>query len=400
MTANQDFNSNNISNHEFNIGHSQKGISSTKPYEFFLTQEQVKQIQKFLPPGYSVTNSKPQKVITKRTSTGTYNLDESRVSAHNVEKTKREAYYKAEQKIKEPVEFLKRCESILSALKKHKFGFPFMEPVDPEVLGIPDYFQVIKEPMDFSKVEKRLRSGFYKNMSEFEEDIWKIWDNATTYNKPNTEIYHMTLEISTFFKSLLQEEDHVYSPPVMTKIQNPHKPSKKQLDYEAVDLPYKPSKVVSVTKHSTDRPLTYQEKKALSEMIRQLPSESLWEVWKIVSPENQNQGEELEFDIDTLSPKTSRELERFVKSKLQTLSSKKSKPKAPQSYANDPIKPFSSQNSALPQTSAPVYQPHTVATIGQTRETAYPVVQKEVQVNKDDTSNSSFLSNLSESDDN
>jgi len=396
MTANPELNSNNQSNQDLNLGNSSKALPSIKAFEVQLSPEQAKQIQKFLPAGYSLCLVKSNKPISKRVSSGIFASEEPRMSSNVIEKQKREAYYKAEQKIKEPLEFLKRCEYILSCLKKHKFGFPFLEPVDPEILGIPDYFQVIKEPMDFSKVEKRLRSGFYKTPLEFEEDVRKIWDNATTYNKPNTEIYHMTLEISQFFERLLSEEDTAFSGPSLTKLP-PIKPPKKVVDYETVETPYKSSKTTHISKQMADRPLTYQEKKGLSEMIRQLPSESLWEVWKIVSPENQNQGEELEFDIDTLSPKTSRELERFVKSKLQTLSNKKSKPKSNTQF-KESIQPFTSQNQVATQQSQPLPQSGPVPLIGQTRETLTTPVPKGANANKFETSNSSFLSNLSESD--
>ena len=395
MTANADLNSNHHSIQDANLGSSGQGQHCTKIFEFLLTTDQAKQFQKFVPAGYTIALSKSIKP-TKRISNAIFNIEESRMSSNVLEKQKRDAYYKAEQKIKEPVEFMKRCEYILNCLKKHKSGFPFLEPVDPEILGIPDYFQIIKEPMDFSKVEKRLRSAFYKTPVEFEEDVRKIWDNATTYNKPNTEIYHMTLEISQFFERILVEEETVFPVPPTSKLPVP-KTQKRIVEYDSVDGPFKPSKTTYASKPSTDRPLTYQEKKALSEMIRQLPSESLWEVWKIVSPENQNQGEELEFDIDTLSPRTSRELERFVKSKLQILSNKKSKPKSAIHF-KETIPPFSNQNGVAVQQSLPVSQGQPVMPLGQTREVIGPLVPKESHLNKDDTSNSSFLSNLSESD--
>jgi len=41
----------------------------------------------------------------------------------------------------------------LQALKNHKHGWVFNEPVDPIKLGIPDYFQIIKHPMDLGTVK-------------------------------------------------------------------------------------------------------------------------------------------------------------------------------------------------------------------------------------------------------
>jgi hypothetical protein len=37
-------------------------------------------------------------------------------------------------------------------LKNHKTAWPFKEPVDPVALNIPNYFEIIKEPMDLQTV--------------------------------------------------------------------------------------------------------------------------------------------------------------------------------------------------------------------------------------------------------
>ena len=41
----------------------------------------------------------------------------------------------------------------MQALKNHKHGWVFNEPVDPIKLGIPDYFQIVKHPMDLGTVK-------------------------------------------------------------------------------------------------------------------------------------------------------------------------------------------------------------------------------------------------------
>ena len=46
--------------------------------------------------------------------------------------------------------------TIFPAVFKHKFAWPFHTPVDPVRLGLPDYFDVIKEPMDMSLIKKKL----------------------------------------------------------------------------------------------------------------------------------------------------------------------------------------------------------------------------------------------------
>lgn len=50
---------------------------------------------------------------------------------------------------------------VLSTVMKHKNAWPFNQPVDPVALGIPDYFDVIQNPMDLSTIKTRLDKGRY-----------------------------------------------------------------------------------------------------------------------------------------------------------------------------------------------------------------------------------------------
>jgi len=98
------------------------------------------------------------------------------------------------------------CDSIISYLRSHPKSGPFMQPVDPIALGIPDYFQVIKNPMDISTLAKNLEAGKYSRIppkspddvveendfdnhpvykmayGPFYDDLMLIFDNAVTYN--------------------------------------------------------------------------------------------------------------------------------------------------------------------------------------------------------------------------
>lgn len=97
---------------------------------------------------------------------------------------KRRAYLEAEQTIKGQTEIIKRCERVLNLVKRHKYSGPFLLPVDPVALSIPDYFDIVKEPMDLSTVERKLKEGEYANRELFEADVHLIWQNALTYNHP------------------------------------------------------------------------------------------------------------------------------------------------------------------------------------------------------------------------
>lgn len=73
---------------------------------------------------------------------------------------------------------------ILDRLQKKDTYGVFADPVDPEEL--PDYHEVIENPMDFSTVRKKLSNGAYANLEQFEKDVFLICSNAMQYNAPDT----------------------------------------------------------------------------------------------------------------------------------------------------------------------------------------------------------------------
>jgi hypothetical protein len=76
----------------------------------------------------------------------------------------------------------KSCKKVLNSLWKLKESAIFHRPVDPIELGIPDYAGIVKNPMDFGTIKKRLNSGLYVNFNEFHEDINLVFDNCILYN--------------------------------------------------------------------------------------------------------------------------------------------------------------------------------------------------------------------------
>eukprot|EP01105_Mastigella_eilhardi_P004979 TRINITY_DN1670_c0_g1_i1.p1 TRINITY_DN1670_c0_g1~~TRINITY_DN1670_c0_g1_i1.p1 ORF type:complete len:605 (-),score=176.24 TRINITY_DN1670_c0_g1_i1:62-1852(-) len=79
-------------------------------------------------------------------------------------------------------EDLLKCYDILSDLMNHPGAAPFNQPVDPIMLHIPDYFDVIKHPMDFSTIMEQLKSGVYHAPQEFYRHVRLVFGNAMRYN--------------------------------------------------------------------------------------------------------------------------------------------------------------------------------------------------------------------------
>ncbi|XP_053712587.1 nucleosome-remodeling factor subunit BPTF-like isoform X1 [Synchiropus splendidus] len=97
------------------------------------------------------------------------------------------------------LEGLKR---ILRSLQAHKMAWPFLEPVDTN--DAPDYYKVIKEPMDLSTMEERLQKHEYVKLTEFVADMTKIFDNCRYYNPSDSPFYQCAEVLETFFVQKLK----------------------------------------------------------------------------------------------------------------------------------------------------------------------------------------------------
>jgi len=95
---------------------------------------------------------------------------------------------------------LELCLKLVRSLQSHSDAWPFKEPVDPIKLGIPDYFTIIKRPMDFQTIEGRLTNSHYTSPDQVLVDIDLIFTNALTYNQPGSDICKMAKALQSLTK--------------------------------------------------------------------------------------------------------------------------------------------------------------------------------------------------------
>jgi len=100
-----------------------------------------------------------------------------------------------------PTKLKSKCTEVLKGLQNHPHGWVFNCPVDPVELGLPDYFEVIKKPMDLGTIQKKLENGGYHSIKEFEDMVHLTFDNAMTYNDNGSVVYGMAKELKTKFVS-------------------------------------------------------------------------------------------------------------------------------------------------------------------------------------------------------
>ncbi|EOY27853.1 DNA-binding bromodomain-containing protein, putative isoform 3 [Theobroma cacao] len=93
-----------------------------------------------------------------------------------------------------------QCSALLKALMKHPAGWVFNQPVDPEALGIPDYFSIVKNPMDLGTIKSKLVKNAYLGIEEFVADINLTFSNAMLYNPASNNVHKMAEEMNEFFE--------------------------------------------------------------------------------------------------------------------------------------------------------------------------------------------------------
>lgn len=74
--------------------------------------------------------------------------------------------------------------SITSLKRMHDSRF-FREPVDPARLNIPNYHNVITQPMDLGTIEKKLKANQYHSPQEVFDDFALMVRNSLTFNGPD-----------------------------------------------------------------------------------------------------------------------------------------------------------------------------------------------------------------------
>jgi transcriptional activator SPT7 len=77
-------------------------------------------------------------------------------------------------------ELYESMEKVLMELKACEHAHPFLQRVNKR--EAPDYYTVIKQPMDIGTMMKKLKQFQYKSKKEFVDDLMLIWSNCLKYN--------------------------------------------------------------------------------------------------------------------------------------------------------------------------------------------------------------------------
>jgi len=253
---------------------------------------------------------------------------------------------------------MKRCVQILSKLMKHKFGWVFNTPVDTVKLGLRDYHQIIKTPMDLGTVKSNLDKNMYSSPLAFADDVRLTFNNALVYNPKGTDVNLMANQLLSMFDEMFNPAYHKFEaeqrrvlttleePRPRVSTQQPHRlasgpvPVAIAKKSEALPLPAPPQPMPAPipvpvvkarplklpkpkAKDLNKREMSFEEKANLGVCLQNLPQEKMGQFVQIIRKRNDHlaqEDDEIELDIETIDTETLWELDRFVTYHKKTMS--------------------------------------------------------------------------------
>lgn len=90
---------------------------------------------------------------------------------------------------------------VLVEMSNHQAAWPFANPVNAQ--EVPDYYDVIKEPMDLSSMETKLENNQYASLDDLLHDANLIFNNCRTYNPPTSVYAKSANRLERFVKDSL-----------------------------------------------------------------------------------------------------------------------------------------------------------------------------------------------------
>ncbi|XP_074598336.1 homeotic protein female sterile-like isoform X3 [Brevipalpus obovatus] len=100
-------------------------------------------------------------------------------------------------------EQMKYCSLILKEMfaKKHEgYAWPFYKPVDAATLGLSDYHEIIKRPMDLGTIKSKMDRREYKKPDDFASDVRLVFSNCYKYNPSDHEVVAMARKLQDVFE--------------------------------------------------------------------------------------------------------------------------------------------------------------------------------------------------------
>lgn len=133
----------------------------------------------------------------------------SRDKDDDSKKQKKRGRPPAEKLSPNPPTLTKKMKKIVDAVIKYKDGNGrqlsevFIQL--PSRKELPEYYELIRKPVDFRKIKERIRSHKYRTLNDLEKDVMLLCQNAQTFNLEGSLIYEDSIVLQSVFTSVRQK---------------------------------------------------------------------------------------------------------------------------------------------------------------------------------------------------
>ena len=201
----------------------------------------------------------------------------------------------------------KKCKKGLEKIKESKYANYYYQSNNPDIPCL-------------ANIEKKVNNYEYKNLYDFEMDVRKIWNYYFKLEQNN----EITSKMSDDWEKICADLDNPSNELSVASVRKRTEQLQKEFEEIKDNNLTKESLPAPVKKNNQqnfeqNKPMTVEEKNQLGNNIRSLNKEQLKGIIRILSENNpMPKTKYFEFDIDKLSNKKLRELEKYVKECLSS----------------------------------------------------------------------------------
>ncbi|XP_041443187.1 transcription activator BRG1 isoform X6 [Xenopus laevis] len=116
----------------------------------------------------------------------------------------------AEKLSPNPPKLTKKMKKIVDAVIKYKDSSNARQLSEvfiqlPSRKELPEYYELIRKPVDFRKIKERIRNHKYRSLNDLEKDVMLLCQNAQTFNLEGSLIYEDSIVLQSVFTSVRQK---------------------------------------------------------------------------------------------------------------------------------------------------------------------------------------------------
>lgn len=208
--------------------------------------------------------------------------------------------------------------SITKAVMRRPFAAPFLEPVDMDEDWAQDYLKKINNPVDLRNILSKIENDKYKNIKEWKNEFSLVWKNAKEFFGAESYVTELAHQLRKYFLRISNQEKPLSNKEWATEVESIKE------KFEKFVSKYPPSKVNEFCEAKLGcKEMTEMSKDEMRDLVT--ASKALSNIhdaramFGIIHGMNPNVfavSEDVKLDLKTISPRSQRMLEWYIKTRF------------------------------------------------------------------------------------